>query len=572
MKNFILISLLLIPNVAVSDAVISKPTPSSLVPPSSNLSANQKAFHLLNRLAYGPRPGDLETLSASGNAGMDAWLEQQLHPESISDTEVDQKLLRIKSLSMTIDQLREAYPKPDRKNKKKKGETDTEFESSSEKNPPPVPPTAVDVASDEVLTKLAGNEMLPRRMLIELISARLVRAVESKRQFQEVILDFWFNHFNVDFKKGQVKWYLTSYERDTLRPHLFGKFRDLLGSVAKSPAMLFYLDNFQSVKDGLQRPRFMKAGATKTLGLNENYGRELLELHTLGVDGGYTQQDVRETARALTGWSLEQPQRSTEFKFRKRAHDEDEKHILGVVFPAQGGITDGEKVLDLLARSPKTAHFIAQKLCIKFISDHPPESAVQKVQAAFQKSDGDLRVVYTTLFHLPEFWAAASVRSKIKTPWEFEVSAARALGAQVVLTPKGPKRMLMSLNQMGEPLYNCQPPTGFKATSEYWVNPGALVSRINLGLQMAGDRLPEINFDRTIFRNKLQAAKIEGLDPVISELNQWMLAGEMKTNTRKHLVKELQDEQGILNDAKIPVVNLAKLSGLILGSPEFQRR
>jgi uncharacterized protein (DUF1800 family) len=534
------------------------------VPKTPPMSSVEKAFHLLNRMGYGPRPGEAESLAQKKDPGIEAWINEQLHPEKISDTEVDNKLKNLTTLSMTIAQLHEAYPRPERllksATKGKKSEAPTEEHA---------------LATFSKLPK-KDRDQFPRHILIELISQKLVRAVESKRQFQEVLVDFWFNHFNVDFSKGQLKWYITPYERDVIRPRVFGKFRDLLGAVAKSPAMLFYLDNFQSVRDGLKRPQSLKGGdgVPKTLGLNENYGRELLELHTLGVDGGYTQKDVRETARALTGWSLEQPQRATEFKFRPRAHDEDSKHILNLILPAGGGIDDGEKVLDLLARRPETARFIAKKLAVKFISDRPPESAVQKLAGTFQKTDGDLRAVYTELFHLPEFWSAQARRSKIKTPWEFEVSAARAVGATIQVSEKPPQRTMASLEQMGEPLYRCQPPTGFKATSEYWVNPGSLVTRINYGLALAADRIPEINIDQGIFWRKLNQEHSEELEASIDHLNRWILGGEMRAETRTRLVKELGSEEKVVaeKDFQQGAFDLSKLLGLILGSPEFQRR
>jgi uncharacterized protein (DUF1800 family) len=361
---------------------------------------------------------------------------------------------------------------------------------------------------------------------------------------------------------------------------LFGKFRDLLGAVAKSPAMLFYLDNFQSVRDGFTRPKRFAENAEKPAkirGLNENYGRELLELHTLGVEGGYTQNDVRESARALTGWSLESPGRDTEFKFRARAHDEGAKRILNLSLPAGGGIDDGEKLLDMLAKNPATARFIARKLCTKFISDKPPESAVQKIASVFLKTDGDLRAVYRALFHLPEFWSTAAMRSKIKTPWEYEISAIRAVGGLPDIPPRGPLHMIQSLTQMGEPLYRCQPPTGYKATSEYWVNPGALVTRINFGLALADDRIPEVDTNQAYFKKRLDHEHVEGTENTIDHFNTWILAGEMRPDTRASLSAELGGEGKVLTDpgkngADKPAVNLAKILGLVIGSPEFQRR
>jgi uncharacterized protein (DUF1800 family) len=550
----------------------------------ADFSPSEKAFHVYNRLAFGPRPGDLEALEKIGAAGLEKWINDQLHPETISDTAVETKLAQLKSYAMTIPQLRAAYPKPKGKKKRNaKGEevTDSAGEDGLKENAAAVLKENSLSENEFEKNKDGMKAFRPRRILLELIDERLIRATESKRQLQEVMLDFWFNHFNIDFNKGQVKYFLVSYERDTLRPRLFGKFRDMLGAVAKSPGMLFYLDNFKSVRDGFVRPKFLEgiAGVPKVMGLNENYGRELMELHTLGVDGGYTQNDVRETARAFTGWSLEQPQKDTEFKFRPRTHDDAEKHILGVTFPANGGIQDGEKVLDRLAKSPATAKFIAKKLCIKFISDHPPASAIQKVADTFLKTDGDLRAVYSTLFHLPEFWAKDSVRAKIKLPWEFTVSAARALNSTVVVTPRGPLREFMAMQAMGEPLYQCQPPTGFKASSDYWVNPGALVTRINFSLALANDRLPEFNVDDDYFRNRLHQENATDLENAVDHLNNWILAGEMRKETRTRLVAELDSEEKVVAESDInnktphhAALHLNKLLGLVLGSPDFQRR
>src|SRR5439155_5996034 len=341
------------------------------------------------------------------------------------------------------------------------------------------------------------------------------RAVYSDRQLQEVLTDFWFNHFNVDARKGPDRFLLTEYERDVIRPHVLGKFRDLLEATAKSPAMLFYLDNWMSADPngphpgtGLggrargdlpppgrgargrfgvimpPRPRPSPQGKNAPKGLNENYGRELMELHTLSVDGGYTQKDVTEVARAFTGWTIQNPRLGGGFRFEPRIHDTGEKIVLGHVIKS-GGEGDGEQVLDILAKHPSTARFIATKLVRRFVSDTPPPSLVDRAAARFRETDGDLREVMRIILTSTEFLSPEVYRAKVKTPFEFVASALRAIGADVQdATP-----LVRSLQQLGMPLYMCQPPTGYKDTADAWVNTGALVSRMNFALQLASNNL-----------------------------------------------------------------------------------
>jgi uncharacterized protein (DUF1800 family) len=366
-----------------------------------------------------------------------------------------------------------------------------------------------------------------------------------------------------------------------IRPHVFGKFRDLLGAVAKSPAMLFYLDNHLSVRNGFV-PRNGKVNPEAPKGLNENYARELLELHTVGVDGGYSQNDVTEVARAFTGWTVLEPQKETAFQFRPNTHDTGAKHIMSLTLNEGGGQEDGEKVLNYLSELPATAHFIAKKLAIKFIQDNPPESAVKKLAQVFMSTHGDLGAVYAQLFRLPEFWSEAARRSKIKTPFEYVVAATRAVGGVVPIQNIQAKyRTQHLLGEMGEAPYECQPPTGYKATSEFWVNPGALVTRINFGLALGANRLPEVNFERSDWQRRLNEAQAHTPERVLDLLNLWILHGDMRTETRKRLVAELKGEPEVIAEplgtvaaAAKPVqaVNLQKLVGLIIGSPEFQRR
>ncbi|MGP8246713.1 MAG: DUF1800 domain-containing protein [Bryobacteraceae bacterium] len=323
----------------------------------------------------------------------------------------------------------------------------------------------------------------------DLAEAKMLRAIYSERQLAEVLDDFWFNHFNVYFDKGADRYLVTGYEREAIRPHVLGKFRDLLEATAKSPAMLFYLDNWQSAGPdaGQGRPRAKQARR----GLNENYGRELMELHTLGVNGGYTQKDVTEVARCFTGWTIYQPQLGGRFLFNARLHDNGEKVVLGVTIPPGGGMLDGEKVLDILARHPSTAHFISLKLAQRFVADDPPQALVDRMAATFLKTGGDIRQVLETMFHSKEFWSVGAFRSKMKSPLEMVASAVRATGGDVDFA----FALANQVAQMGEPLYRKMEPTGYSNSSKEWMNAGGLLARMNFALQLTGNRLPGVKVE-----------------------------------------------------------------------------
>ena len=354
---------------------------------------------------------------------------------------------------------------------------------------------------------IADDSKRPQRVVEELAMAKMTRAIYSERQLQQVMDDFWLNHFNVFAGKGEVKWYLTSYERDVIQPNALGKFKDLLTATAKSPAMLFYLDNFlsadpkaaqrQAMERAMRqqmrrgpysyppRPQAQQAQNKKQQrGLNENYGRELMELHTLGVDGGYTQKDVTEVARCFTGWTIEKPREVAQFKFDEKVHDPDPKVVLGKKIHA-GGMKDGEQVIDLLARNPNTAKFISTKLARRFVSDTPPPELVERMAKSFQKSGGDIREVMRTMIYSPEFWSRDAYRAKVKTPYELVVSSVRALGTDV----DTPMPLVQWVGRIGEPMYQCQPPTGYSDKAETWVNSGALLNRLNFSLALAGNKV-----------------------------------------------------------------------------------
>ncbi|HET8890376.1 MAG TPA: DUF1800 domain-containing protein [Candidatus Angelobacter sp.] len=422
----------------------------------------------------------------------------------------------------------------------------------------------------------------PQAVLGELAEAKLLRAIYSDRQLDEVMTDFWFNHFNVFIGKGPDRYMINAYEREVIRPHALGKFKDILAATAKSPAMLFYLDNWQSVgpnselalygpqrrmgrRGRFARPRPQQA-KNRPSGLNENYAREIMELHTLGVDGGYTQKDVTELAKVLTGWSIEQPQLGGGFRFNERAHEPGPKYVLGRKI-GEHGEKEGEEMLDVLAHHPATAKFISRKLAMRFVSDNPPQTLVDRMADTFEKKDGDIREVLRTMFRSPEFWAADAYRAKMKTPFEFVASAARASGADI----QNALPLVGTLNRMGMPLYAMQPPTGYSMKAEAWVNSSALLNRMNFALQLASGRLPGTSLDPQAL---IRGPAPEDPAAALAVLEQSILAGDVSPQTHAVMQKQLGDpqiSQRKLDDAdKKP--NYGAIAGLIMGSPEFQRR
>jgi uncharacterized protein (DUF1800 family) len=422
----------------------------------------------------------------------------------------------------------------------------------------------------------------PQAVLGELAEAKLLRAIYSNRQLDEVMTDFWFNHFNVFIGKGPDRYMVSAYEREVIRPHALGKFKDILAATAKSPAMLFYLDNWQSVgpnselalygpqQRGSRRGRFARQrpqqGKNRPSGLNENYAREIMELHTLGVDGGYTQKDVTELAKVLTGWTIERPQLGGGFKFNDRAHEPGNKYVLGHKI-SEHGEKEGEELLDVLAHHPSTARFISRKLAMRFVSDNPPQALVDAMADTFLKKDGDIREVLRTLFHSAEFWAADAYRAKMKTPFEFVASAVRASGADI----QNALPLVGTLNRMGMPLYAMQPPTGYSMKAEAWVNSSALLNRMNFALQLASGKLPGTSLDP---QGLIPGPAPADSQAALAALEQSILAGDVSPQTHAVMQKQLGDpqiSQRRLDDMdKKP--NYGAIAGLIMGSPEFQRR
>ena len=503
--------------------------------------------HVLNRLTFGPRPGDAARLRAMGIA---RFVDQQLHPDRISDGELETRLARFETIEMSTRELTERYFAPAIQMRRQQARQPSSSPSPEQPRQP---------VSPELRLAMAA----PQQVLSELMQARLLRASMSERQLQEVLVDFWFNHFNVFVGKGQVRQYLPEYERDVIRPHVLGDFRTLLGAVAHSPAMLIYLDNWQSAgpntSSGRGRIFRRPAARQQTRGLNENYARELMELHTLGVDGGYTQQDVIELARILTGWTIEPPLQGGGFVFRPPMHDTGSKTFLGATFGGSGH-DEGERALDLLARHPSTARHIAFKLAQRFVADDPPASLVDRAREKFIASKGNLREVVRTIITAPEFFSPDAYRAKVKTPLEFVVSSVRATGTSV----SSAQPLVVALRTLGMPLYGSQPPTGYSSTADAWVNTGALVSRLNFAVSLVeGGRR-----GRRVDHGKTPPAA----QPLLMELSS--LAPDTGEPARQAVVDRLLG--GDVSAATLTTLERAEtpeqLVALTLGSPEFQRR
>ena len=412
----------------------------------------------------------------------------------------------------------------------------------------------------------------------ELLQAKILRATYSSRQLQEVMTDFWFNHFNVFIGKGPDRYLLTSYERDVIRPHALGKFEDLLVATAQSPAMLFYLDNWLSVgpnsdaalgigdRSAWRRRSPARQAKGQRSGLNENYGRELMELHTLGVNGGYTQDDVTEVARVFTGWTLKQPMKGGGFTFEERMHEPGDKIVLGHRIKSHGE-KEGLEVLHILARHPSTAKFISTKLAVRFVSDNPPAALVDRMAETFLRKDGDIREVLKTMLASPEFWAPEAYRTKVKTPLEFVVSALRASDADV--TDAMPA--VRHLQNMGMPLYGMQPPTGYSTKADAWVNSSALLDRMNFALTLASGKLKGVAVDP---ERLMSATTPSDSQQALVGLENTLLAGDISQQTHQVISARLQDPKISRRKLDDPprAPNLAMIEGLLLGSPEFQRR
>ena len=547
--------------------------------------ADQQVLHALNRLGFGPRPGDVEQVRA---VGVDRWIAAQLVPARVPDAAGDSVTALYRTQRLALPALLDEYP-PNPVIRRLARQALTGVRDS------------VRITREDSVEYRA---MRRRSQIVgqELVSARVARAVVSERQLQEVLADFWLNHFSIYAgKSASMRHFLVAYERDAIRPNVLGSFRSLLGAVAHSPAMLVYLDNSQSAADSLQprlvSPRVVQAAQRRyaarapqlagvsatqrdTLlarvqqrrrGLNENYARELLELHTLGVDGGYSQRDVTEAARILTGWSIQRPNERATFQFNPALHDAGTKVVMGTSFAAGQGVAEGERLLDLLARHPATATFIASKLAQRFVSDTPPPALVARAAATFRRTDGDLREVVRTIVTSEEFFAAAAWRAKVKSPFEVVVSALRAMDARADSTP----RSAAIVARLGQGIYQHQAPNGWPETGTGWINTGAILGRVNFGVALAGGSVPGVSVRRWPLYAALEAMpREEQVDGVVRAL----LGGDVSADMRAvllsgtHPLLETAQQAGMSRPAGVPQDGLAQVIGLAIGSPEFQRR
>ena len=524
--------------------------------------AQAEALHVLDRFAFGPAPGELERVTRLG-AG--AWVAEQLQPERLAlPTWLADQLSTLRTPTLGQRELMQAY-----RDEQKASREAKQAETASPDG-------------DKAKTEAAGER---RRQLAQVAyesgEERLLQALNSPRQLQEVLVDFWFNHFNVFQGKGLDRVLVESYEREAIRPNVLGRFRTMLGATAKHPAMLFYLDNWLSVAPGFQPRRQQGGGAGKASGLNENYARELMELHTLGVDGGYTQQDVTELARILTGWTMEQqlPRRrrvvalesplvargDTVFRFDAARHDDGSKTWLGRGIRPDGQL-EGEFALDVLAKHPSTARHIAFKLARRFVADEPSPALVERLAQRFLATDGDLRAVMQSLADSPEFREPR--RAKFKTPYQYVLSAVRATG--IVTTNVRP--LLAQLAQLGQPLYGCQTPDGWHDTEADWLNPNAITQRVNFATALASGRLPLQRIDepdapagnnglkamaRQADRAMNGSQPVEGATPPVDAATLLATLGPAISGKTRRAIEDAQ-----------PPLRAA----LVLGSPDFMRR
>ena len=528
------------------------------------LAVDQQVKHALARLTYGARPGETALVLREG---LDHWLTRQLTPENWPDTSTDSILAKYPAASMSIRALIDSSPQQDIFVKRRR------IALGLAANAPYV------LTADDSARFKAMNDLGNRRVQ-QFLGAKLARAVGSDHQLEEVMTDFWENHFSVFRGKMPTQFTLLEYDRDVIRPHALGKFRTLLGAVAHSSAMLYYLDNQQSTADSGRMTLFVSRNlaAAKTAqdtarvriaalrrrgGLNENYGRELMELHTLGVDGGYTQSDVIDVARAFTGWSLQSPREGIGFIFNATTHDAEPKLVLGHTLAAGRGEEDGEEVLDILARHPSTAHYIAMKLVRHFVADVPPPSLVERAARAFTETDGDIRQVLAVIFSSPEFYSRAAVRAKVKTPYEVVASTYRVLGGR----PDTLGRSVTYAAVLGQPLFGHLTPDGWPDVADAWMNTGAVLARINFGSDVAAGRIVGIVPAKLMPASLANgASREEQVDAIAAAV----LQGEMSPDTHQVLMAGA-NPLAPAGASRPRVSPFAELVGLALGAPEFQR-
>lgn len=619
----------------------------------AGLTDREAAAHLISRFSFGVRPNEVDAVL---KAGLEDWFANQLKAD-LDDAALNDKLAGYESLKMTNEEIVKTYPKGGQVLKMaiKDGVIDRDSAKIDKKD-----------YKDEVKNFMQEKGIKPQAELLrQLVNQKILTAAYSNNQLREVLTEFWFNHFNVAASKGGVQQFVTTYERDVIRPNVLGKFETLLLATAKSPAMLAYLDNDKStvneedmmenqkqfakrrdklvemaeekMVDGIkdtatQRNAQGKIKKPKMQGLNENYAREIMELHTLGVDGGYTQTDVTQAARVLTGWSLNptieygiKPKRmpskkqldrmgfvyDDNFLFAANKHDLGAKKVLGVSFPAGGGYEEGVKLIHLLATHASTAKFISRKLAVRFVSDAPPQSLVDKMAKTFLEKDGDIKEVLITMVSAPEFWTKDALREKTKSPFELAISAVRATNADIV----SPFQLYQWVNKMGQKLYNYQAPTGFPDKGQYWINTGSLLNRMNFGLALASGRIPGVKLDLLALNDHHEPESAEdalrkyskilmperNVDETVKRLIPMLKDPElqkkiddaasqtvssktaMQEDDGQNMTMDKKDKKGANkigkknNEAQIQLAKgnntmLGQVVGIIIGSPEFQRR
>lgn len=597
----------------------------------NGMNEDQRIAHVLSRLTYGARPGDFERVK---QMGVDAFIAQQLDPDSFDAGAVTARLKRLPTLGMATPVIIEQYtpPKPvavpsplpakaadnatagapnlmaQNAEKTEAGKMpalpagagmQNEMQMQAKKDEAarmpaiamgnkdagrmPALQSALPAASPAA-AKPTPPPKNPQMVVTELQRAKLLRAVYSERQLYELMVDFWENHFSIFANKDDDRYLLTSYDRDTIRPFAMGRFRDLLGATAHSPAMLFYLDNWRS-----SVPRPYAATKDKPAGVdggfNENYARELMELHTLGVDGGYTQKDVQEVARCFSGWTIQKPNEQGLFLYRPGLHDDGEKIVLGHKILPGGGMADGERVLDILAAQPATARFIATKLARRFISDDPPQSVIDRAAAVFLKTDGSIRETLRAIVTSPEFSSTTAYRAKMRSPFEYVAAAMRALNAET----DGDRPVLDAIGRMGQPVFGRITPDGYADRADQWLSDGAMIARFNFASAIATNRIKGTKVDLARLLSGIDEAK---KDSVAAKFIILTVSGDLSGHTRSVLEKSLQAEPvskqispatnpgtnvAVGYDANAakqpgPALYITDLITLLIGSPEFQQR
>lgn len=539
----------------------------------------QKIVHLLSRIGFGARIGDIERVKA---LGILPYIENQLEPDLIDDSLINEKLAKLSTLVLPTPSILERFNPPPPKAEVPKAEAPKPEMAKSEMNKPEMVKSEMNKLemakedskpSQEKPKETPKSENAkpetpkpapnPQQVIIELQRASLLRAAYSNRQLYELMVNFWENHFNIFINKDSDRFLLTSFDRDAIRPFALGKFRDLLGATAHSPAMLYYLDNWQS-----KGPRIIPATKDKPeqviSGLNENYARELMELHTLGVDGGYTQKDVTEVARCFTGWTIRKPNEEGLFLYNPTMHDNGEKIVLGQKIPSGGGIKDAEMVLDILARHPSTAKFVATKLARRFISDDPPVEVINRASAVFLKTDGSIKETLKAILTSPEFFSVKAYRAKVKSPFEYAVSAIRVLGAET----DADKPMLDWIARMGQPIFGKLTPNGYADKAEEWLSASTIIERVNFSTALVNNEIKGTKVDT---KSLLSGIDVKQPETAVNSMVELILNGKAEAKTLEALRKAASDAplNNQPNQSKQPSTPLI---ALVIGAPDFQKR